>query len=120
VIKIKMNFQANVEKLAVKLAEELAPTSIIPLIRVCEIVLDDTSSETSLSIEEALGYVRKSLESIGLRYRRIYVKNDCIFINDCESGDERVEIPLLFCPFCGFSTPYEEVYWIHVKSHGAL
>ena len=36
-----------------------------------------------------------------------------------DSG-ERLPPNLLKCPFCSFITPYEELYNIHVRSHGFI
>jgi hypothetical protein len=119
-IKIKLNRQENTVNLAARLAEELALIEVIPIIKNNEIILDDSSSSKTLSIEEALLYIRRSLEKSKTKYRYIYVKGETIHVEDIESGEKLSEPPLLFCPFCGYATQYEEVYWIHVKSHGVI
>ncbi|MCS7126699.1 MAG: hypothetical protein NZ929_07315 [Aigarchaeota archaeon] len=120
-IKVKMQIAINTVKLAVKLAEELAPRYIMPIIKNNEIILDDSLVKDSLSIEEVLPHIRVGLEEAKIKYRRIYVRDDEIYVEDEGSGGGVLsEPPLLFCPFCGYSTEYEEVYWIHVKSHGII
>lgn len=110
----------NTINLAARLAEELSSIEIMPVIKNNEIILDDTSSSKSLSIEEALQYVRNSLEKSRIDYRCIYFKEETIYVEDSEGHEKITEPPLYFCPFCGYSTQYEEVYWIHVKSHGVI
>ena len=119
-IKIKLNRQENIVNLAASLAEELASIEVIPIIKNNEVILDDSSLSKTLSIEEALLFVRRSLEKSKTKYRCIYVKGETIYVEDVESGEKVSEPPLLFCPFCGYATQYEEVYWIHVKSHGVI
>lgn len=119
-IKIKLNRQENTINLAASLAEELGSLEVFPIIKNNEIVLDDSSSSRILSIEEALPYIRRSLEKSKTKYRYIHVKGETIYIEDVESGEKISEPPLLFCPFCGYATQYEEIYWIHVKSHGVI
>lgn len=119
-IKIRLRKHENTINLAASMAEELASLEIIPIIKNNEIVLDDSSSSGSLSIEEALQHVRRSLDRSKTKYRYIYVKEKTIYVEDLEGGERISEPPLLFCPFCGYVTQYEEVYWIHVKSHGVI
>ncbi|MEN2974627.1 MAG: hypothetical protein ABDH32_03495 [Candidatus Caldarchaeales archaeon] len=120
-IKIKMIMEENAVKLAVKLSEKLALRNIIPIIKNREVLLDDSSIEDSINIHEALYYIRASLQDAEIRYRRLYVKDGTVYVEDEEAGGGVVdEPPLLFCPLCGYTTIYEEVYWIHVKSHGIV
>ncbi len=120
-IKIRLRNQVNTVNLAASLAEELSSIEVMPIIKNNnEIILDDTSTSKSLSVEEALQYVRSSLEKSKIDYRCIYFKEQTIYIEDSEGREKITEPPFFFCPFCGYSTPYEEVYWIHVKSHGVI
>ncbi|MEM1584424.1 MAG: hypothetical protein QXF28_07820 [Nitrososphaerota archaeon] len=119
-IKIRLRKNENTINLAASMAEELVPLEIVPIIKNNEIVLDDSSSSRPLSVEEALQYVRRSLERLKTKYRYIYVKRETICVEDLEGEEKKYEPPLLFCPFCGYVTQYEEIYWIHVKSHGVI
>lgn len=74
-IKIKLNRQENTVNLAASLAEELASIEVIPIIKNNEIILDDSSLGKTLSIEEALPFIRRSLERSKTKYRCIYVKD---------------------------------------------
>lgn len=119
-IKIKLRRQENTVNLAAGIAEELASLEVVPIIKNNEIMLDDSSSKRTVSVEEALSYVRRSLEKSRTKYRYLYVKGETIYVEDLEGEEKTSEPPLLFCPFCGYVTQYEEIYWIHVKSHGVI
>lgn len=119
-IKVKLKDQMNAINLAARLAAELSFIGVLPIIKKDEIILDDSSSSKALSIEEALQHIRNSLEKSRIDYGCIYFKGGTIYVEDFKGRQEVSEPPLFFCPFCGYSTPYEEIYWIHVKSHGVV
>lgn len=120
-IRVRLRAEANALKLAAKLSEELAPRGILPVINGSDVILDDTDSEAGLTPEEALPILRKSLKDAEIPYRFISVKGGEITVEDEGGGRRRPEggAPkgLLTCPHCGFTTPYEEEYWVHLKIH---
>lgn len=117
-----MRSAENAARLAVELAEFMAPRAVFPIIRENEIILDDSCADFRLSLEEALHAVRECLNSSRIRYRRVYVEREAVKVDDLGGPSERPapDPPLLLCPHCGYSTLYEDVYWVHVKSHGIL
>lgn len=119
-IQVRLRAERNAVKLAAALAELLAPKGIMPVIKRNLVVLDDTGSELKLTPHEALPIVRTSLQEAKIHYKLIMVRDEEIEVMDEESreGGETEKAPKLYvCPHCGFTTPYEEEYWVHLKIH---
>ncbi len=121
VIKVRVGGEKGAVQLASYLAEELAPRGIMPIIKGGTVILDDSSSGSSLSPEECADMVRRAAEKAGMRYRAILIRDDEVVIVGGELGPVAEEgRPRLFiCPHCSFITPYEEEYWVHLKIHYA-
>lgn len=117
-IKVRLRSEGNAVKLAASLAELLAPKGVLPVIKGSLVALDDTCSKLRLTSEESLPIVRRALDAAHIRYKLILIKGEEIDVED-EGGEESPERPprLLICPHCGFTTIYEEEYWVHLKIH---
>jgi len=119
-IQVRLRVERNAVRLAAALGELLAPRGVMPVIKRSLVVLDDSGSELRLTLHEALPIVRTSLQRAGIPYKLITVKDGEIEVIDEESGEggEAEKAPKLYvCPHCGFTTPYEEEYWVHLKIH---
>ncbi len=118
-IRVRVGLEEAATRLASHLAEELAPRGIMPVIKGGTVILDDSSSATTLSIEECAEMVRRAAVKAGIRYRSLLIKGEELILVGGELRPrEREEAPKLFtCPHCSFITPYEEEYWVHLKTH---
>ena len=117
-IRIRLNWEKNASRLAAKLAEKLAERAILPFLNRSQIVLDDTSADQPLSLQEAYRLAAEALTEAGIKSRSISISGEEIVIDDekPEAGEEP-PVKLYICPHCGFVTPYEEEYWNHLKIH---
>ena len=116
-IEVRMKREENAVKLAAFLAEKLTPRKILPIIKDSTIVFDEEFAEHPLEIKELQEYVKEGLSEMKISHKSIEVQNEKIIIEDFSGKDKEVKGHLLVCPHCGFVTPYEEIYWIHVKIH---
>jgi len=90
----------------------------MPLLKDSQIVIDDTSSNPPLTISEVMILTLRSLSEAGINFEKYSVAGEEISIEDEEPSPHSKRGPKLFiCPHCGFVTPYEEEYWVHLKIH---
>jgi len=117
-IKIRLRWEENAVKLAARLCEKLVMRGVMPLLRGSQIILDDSSSNSPLTTSEVLMATLRSLSESGIHFDKYSVRGEEILIEDREPSPHEKRGPKLFiCPHCGFVTPYEEEYWVHLKVH---
>lgn len=117
-IRIRLRWEENAEKLAARLSEILAPMGIMPVLNRSCVILDDSMANTNLAIGEAARLAARTLLDLGIGFRKISSSENEIVVEDLEPRGSGKRGPRLFiCPHCGFITPYEEEYWNHVKIH---
>jgi hypothetical protein len=97
----------------------------LALARGKDIVLDQLGKE-NLDLEEVEKVVRDFLaRRKDAQYYSVELKDDRIIVHSADpvkamSERKKPGLPgnLFKCPFCGFVTPYEEMYVVHYRSHG--
>lgn len=117
-IRIRMRWEENAEKLAARLSEILAPMGILPVISRSQVILDNSLAGGSMNVNKVAQLAAKALLDLGIRFRGITSSGSEIIIEDEKpEGGERCGPSFFICPHCGFITPYEEEYWNHVRIH---
>jgi hypothetical protein len=97
----------------------------VALVKGEEIVLDEISSERVRPEEVRVvvqAFVSRRKDA---RHYSVERDSDLIIVHSSDPlargrGRKEGQLPpnLLKCPFCSFVTPYQEMYNIHVRSHG--
>ena len=98
----------------------------VALVKDTKIVLDSLSGDVSTSDIQTLvrGFLLKRKDA---QYYSVEVVGDEIIIHTPDPlsrsrgrKDTGQLLPpnLLKCPFCSFVTPYQELYFVHVRAHG--
>jgi len=98
---------------------------VLPLVKRRKVVFDETSSGRGLTTTEVVDVLKSFLAARSLsRDYEIALERDEITLRAQKpsparkfKGGHRPPPNLHICPHCGYVTPYEDVYWIHVKTH---
>ncbi|MCX8187730.1 MAG: hypothetical protein N3F65_03875 [Nitrososphaeria archaeon] len=92
----------------------------IPLLKGPQIIIDDTSSNPPITMAEITSLALKFLTESGIKFEKYSMAGKEVVIEDEEPRPRGESGPRIFiCPHCGFTTIYEEEYWVHLKIHYA-
>ena len=117
-IRIRLRWEENAVKLAARLCEKLAANAVIPILNRSQIILDDTSALVPPKINEIYRRIMMFRSEAKGNVGKMSGAEDEVGIEDEKPRKEEHHPAKFFvCPHCGYITPYEEEYWVHLKTH---